>query len=306
MGRLTSPLAATSLVSLAAALLVAACVGPSRFFPENRSLVGIPPDKIVVVWSHGSRADRKPDYCAPDGGALFGYAAVPASVLGLADEPDILVLADCQFPRGHKGAAKLEAERYQPCDSLEPTTGDSYKEIKVCRRADDLRRLIIELGRSVPPDHIFLAGASAGAWASLLVARDPDRRFNAVIGFAPAFAGHEEDRSDSWQAVNEEHYRYLETAPRLPALVFAFAGDPYEDPDRLARLGNLPELQLVTFPGEGSDRSCGFGLDNPFGGAHRCADALWMPGVATPMMRDYIRCRVADPHGECRVSPPQG
>ena len=81
-------------------------------------------------------------------------------------------------------------------------------------------------------------GHSAGAWASLLVAREGPGWFNAVVAFGPAFAGLR--------------------ATRIDALIFAFEGDPYEPPEDLAFLRRIPRVELVVLSGTRiDDVSCG-------------------------------------------------
>jgi pimeloyl-ACP methyl ester carboxylesterase len=102
----------------------------------------------------------------------------------------------------------------------------------------------------VPADHIFLVGQSAGGWASLLVARRQQVPINAVIAFAPAFAGQKAKRPDDMQTVQELHIAFLSAAERLNALVFAFDDDPYNTPEDLAVLRAIPGIRFIRLPAD--------------------------------------------------------
>jgi pimeloyl-ACP methyl ester carboxylesterase len=120
------------------------------------------------------------------------------------------------------------------------------EDIKVMRRVrkiEEVVRTFLENG--VPPKHIFLVGHSAGGWASLLVARRQQVPLNAVIAFAPAFAGRKAHRPEDWQAVHEQHVAFLSTADQLQALVFAFDKDTYNPPQDLVFLRAIPGVRFL-------------------------------------------------------------
>lgn len=92
------------------------------------------------------------------------------------------------------------------------------------------------LARGVHPKHLFLAGHSNGAWTSLMMMRDVNKRFNGVIAYAPAFAG---KRSEStiapwWRrTVRPNQIKEMLKAPSMDALVFAYENDAYNRPQEL-------------------------------------------------------------------------
>jgi pimeloyl-ACP methyl ester carboxylesterase len=119
-------------------------------------------------------------------------------------------------------------------------------DIKVMRRVQKIEELVRTfLDSGVPPAHIFLVGQSAGGWASLLVARRQQVPINAVIAFAPAFAGRKARRTEDWQAIHEQHVAYLSAADQLHALVFAFDRDAYNTPEDLAFLQVIPGVHFL-------------------------------------------------------------
>ncbi len=110
----------------------------------------------------------------------------------------------------------------------------------VYKRLDEIERILDELlAAGVSADRVFLAGHSAGGWASLMAAAVFPEKFNGVIAFAPAFAGKRSNakRFPHWrQVVRPRLIKHMLTAPTLPALVFAYRRDPYNRPEELAFL----------------------------------------------------------------------
>jgi dienelactone hydrolase len=125
---------------------------------------------------------------------------------------------------------------------------DELKIMKRVRKIEQVVRAFHDTG--VPADHIFLVGQSAGGWASLLVARRQQVPINAVIAFAPAFAGQKAKRPDDMQTVQELHIAFLSAAERLNALVFAFDDDPYNTPEDLAVLRAIPGIRFIRLPAD--------------------------------------------------------
>lgn len=121
----------------------------------------------------------------------------------------------------------------------------TYKRAKEIERVVDAYR-----ARGVPASRIFLVGHSAGAWSSLIAARQFGHKFNAVIAFAPAFAGprHEVAQFPWWR--NQIRPRQVDDilrAGRMPALVFAYPDDAFNRPRELAFLSRLQGVRVVTF-----------------------------------------------------------
>lgn len=82
----------------------------------------------------------------------------------------------------------------------------------------------------VAPEKIFLSGHSAGGWASLMAMPTVDRKFNAAIVFAPAFAGPRTEAGiyPIWRGeIRPKHVTKMTSFDQMRALVFAYDNDPY-------------------------------------------------------------------------------
>ena len=226
-------------IGLASALLTASCAGQGTFLgAESQTFTALPPTATVVLYSPAAQRELGPEPCAGSKGLvplgfLAGSAAVPPAIRALAETGgELLVYADCSLARGHRYAAAFETVRPEPCFArgAEPATG--YSEIKACRRLHDLKRLVQEVKRNLPPERIFVAGSGVGAWAALLAARDPFRKFNAAIALAPEMVGSAVLDSETWAAAEARHREWLGPIDALPALVIDRAA---EDPVAQAR-----------------------------------------------------------------------
>lgn len=217
--------------------LLAGCATPGAMLaPAPAGLAPAPPaaaasDVAVIVYSHGSRQEFRRDPCEPRGATtppvMRALAGARAGGLRLA------IYADCQPTR--RGDFVASQRRGTP---------------KVEQRAAELEALVHSWARmGIPPRRIVFAGHSAGAWASLWAARDGTPPVAAVVAFAPAFAGPANSRSAGWQWLRDTHVRALGQARHMPALVFAFAGDPFEDPEDLAFLSDIPGTTLERVAG---------------------------------------------------------
>jgi pimeloyl-ACP methyl ester carboxylesterase len=119
------------------------------------------------------------------------------------------------------------------------------------KRADEILAAVARYRAfGVPARRIFLLGQSAGAWSSLMAARKEPAAFNAIVAFAPAFAGTraEATRFPRWRG----EYRplqvaYLRQAKHIEALIFAYSDDPFNRPSDLAPLESIPGIDLIAF-----------------------------------------------------------
>ncbi len=81
------------------------------------------------------------------------------------------------------------------------------------KRTKDIEFLIRDFQKSgMPAENIYLAGQGTGAWAPSLVARRGHVSFNAIIAFAPGFAGPKAGRSPGWLRVLREHEQFIARA----------------------------------------------------------------------------------------------
>lgn len=97
------------------------------------------------------------------------------------------------------------------------------------------------LARGVLPKHLFLAGHSNGAWTSLMMMRDVNKRFNGAIAFAPAFSGkRSEVKFAPWwrKTVRPRQIKEMLMSPDMDALVFGYENDPYNRPQELQFLAH--------------------------------------------------------------------
>jgi hypothetical protein len=265
------------------ALATAACAGGGQFLGESgQTFTALPPAAVVVLYSPAAKGERAPEPCAEEGGFvtlgfLDNQAAVPPVIRALAQTGDgLLVYADCSLARGHRSAAALETVRQKPCYSRGAEPDFGYVELKACRRLEDLKRLVQEVKRNLPPERIFVAGSGVGGWAALLAARDPFRKFNAAIALDPAIVGPGVPRNETWTAAAARHRAWFASGNSIPALVLAAPGAAPES-DGLAELtAAAPDLAL--------------------------RPAAADPGAEARSIRAYIDCRVKDPTSPC-VAP---
>jgi pimeloyl-ACP methyl ester carboxylesterase len=202
--------------------------------------VGDPEDVAVLVFNHGSTYEGQPDPCQPDPDRPG--STTPLLMKDLAGRVvaghRLVVYAYCTPSR---------------VGAFHHPSGQG--ELKVEKRARDIAALVAELrARGVPAGRIFLAGQSAGAWASLMVARRDPGAVGGVLAFAPAFAGEAATRPAGWQAAQDRLMAEIAAPAPLPALVYAFPGDTYNAPDALAPLAGVPGTDLRVVP---ADRMAG-------------------------------------------------
>lgn len=214
--------------------LLASCTASSQFIPAplpdtppHSVAYSSPEKRVLLIYNHGSRATYLPDACAPNGRTTPNVvkALSGRTVGGL----DIVVYGLCTNV---------------PPDPVEqPIPVEDIKLMRRVRKIEEVVRTFLDSG--VPPKHIFLVGHSAGGWASLLVARRQQVPMNAVIAFAPAFAGRKAHRAEEWQALHEQHVAFLLAADQLHALVFAFDNDTYNPPEDLVFLRAIPGVHFL-------------------------------------------------------------
>lgn len=225
-----------------------ASIGSSRYighqaFSDNANLPLDAVNAVVLIYNHGSLSEDKRDPCFPDSGILPG--GMPDIVRGLSGKKlagkSVYIYALCsEIP----GRLKLR---------------DSAENLKIRLRMDEI---IVTVQRfralGVPSEQIFLLGHSAGGWASLLIEREDPELVNAVVAFAPAFAGMKHRRNKTWQRFRDQHQRHLSAGKNMRGLVYAFPGDSYNTPADLAFFARIPylEFQPLALPQNVAARSC--------------------------------------------------
>jgi pimeloyl-ACP methyl ester carboxylesterase len=187
-----------------------------------------PKSKAVVLFLHGSMVEKMDDTCDPNGNAP-GFSV-----------PDVVrQLADTQV-------AGFEVVVFAPCHGRATHMGEP---IKIDQRVAAIEDTLQELDRAgIDASRIFLVGQSAGGWAALMHEKRHPGKVNAVVAFAPAFAGKKRLRSDVWQQRHDEQAAEMMSAERIAALVFAFENDAYNTPEDLAFLSGIQGTTLMPMP----------------------------------------------------------
>jgi hypothetical protein len=192
---------------------------------------------IVIVFSHGTVRPQVPHRCSAE-------RDVPPVFAALAAQPGWRIDYLCSLA----------------------TDGDEPASYTYKRAREIEARVATHRAAGVPARRIFLAGWSAGAWSSLLVARRGVAEFNAVVALAPAFAG---PRSEIpvyprwWNEHRPRQIADLAAAPRIDALVFAHDDDAFDRPEDLRFLAAIPGVSLIDLSdcraGHGTAYSACFG-----------------------------------------------
>ncbi|HXV22882.1 MAG TPA: hypothetical protein VED46_01355 [Alphaproteobacteria bacterium] len=273
--------------ALGLSVATGACATDGRFLVhETQTFTTLSPTAVVVLYSPAAQGERAPEPCAGRDGMvplpfISDRGAVPPVIRALAETGgDLLVFADCSLARGHVGAAAFETVRPKPCFARGAEPAGGYVELKTCRRLDDLKRLVQETKRNLPQERIFVAGSGVGAWAALLAARDPFRKFNAAIALDPAITGPGVPRNEIWNAAADRHRAWLASGTRIPALLIATPGAAGDGP-------TLAELTAIA------------------------PDLVLRSGTADPVaeaqaIRAYIDCRLQNPTAPCSTDAGEG
>jgi len=190
---------------------------------EARSppLRGDPAEAVVVIFNHGTTRPQRRHACNEGGD-------VPGVVREIA-----------------------EANRWTLYYLCSAATDESEAGSYTRKRAAEILAVVAAYrARGVAAKRIFLFGHSAGGWSSLMAARKDHGGFNAIVAFAPAFAGprHETARYPWWRGrLAPEQIAYLRQAPRIEALIFAYSDDEFDRPAELAPLESIPGIRILAF-----------------------------------------------------------
>lgn len=224
--------------------------------------------KILLIFNHGSKQSGQEDFCEPNG------RTTPDVIKQLQGETvdgrEILVYEFCTESIGIKGI--LGSKNRGRVREIETLVRDFQKQ-------------------GVPARQIFLAGHSAGAWASLMVARRNNVDFNAVIAFAPANSGKKKHRSRRGWARLTRLIRYMSDARSIPALVYAFDNDEFNDTETLGFLRGLQGVTFVNYDG----RDIAGVTCKPLADIHRTAFKTCFSITQKRFILDYIDKRLNTP-----------
>jgi pimeloyl-ACP methyl ester carboxylesterase len=189
--------------------------------PSPPQLPADPARAVVLIFNHGTYRPQRRHRCDEDGD-------VPAVVRGLA-------------------GAHAWTIHYLCSAATDDGDAGSY----TYKRADEILAAVAAYRkRGVPARRIFLLGHSAGGWSSLMAARKDHSGFNAIVAFAPAFAGprHEEAQYPKWRReLAPRQIAYLRQATRIEALIFAYSDDEFDRPADIAPLESVPGIRILAF-----------------------------------------------------------
>lgn len=189
--------------------------------PPREAVPADPAQSVVLIFSHGTYRPQRRHQCneARD---------VPAVVRDIA-------------------AANGWILRYLCSAATDDGVDGSY----TYKRADEILAAVAALrAKGVAARRIFLLGHSAGGWSSLIAARKDASGFNAIVAFAPAFAGprHEEAQYPKWRRqLAPQQTDYIRQARRIDALIIAYSDDDFDRPAELAPLESIPGVRLLAF-----------------------------------------------------------
>jgi len=184
---------------------------------------------VVLIYNHGSLAEQYLDACNPL--QRYGLGATPEVVASLS----------------HRLINKKRILVYSLCSSLKRRIKlkNTSSNIKLSIRTEEIAQQVrFFLNAGIPKKQIFLFGHSTGGWTSLNYLQRYPNTINAAIIFAPAFAGHWQNRPKQWQLFYTDHKADLQSAAQLNALVFAFENDPYY---QLTEINFFKDIPGVTF-----------------------------------------------------------
>lgn len=189
--------------------------------PPPAAVPGEPARAVVLIFSHGTYRPQRRHHCNED-------RDVPAVVRDVARDNGWTVQYLCSA-----------------------ATDDGIDGSYTYKRADEILAAAAALrAKGVPARHIFLLGHSAGGWSSLMAARKDASGFNAIVAFAPAFAGprYEEAQFPKWRReLAPRQTAYLRQAKRIDALIFAYSDDDFDRPSELAPLESIPGVRVLAF-----------------------------------------------------------
>lgn len=215
--------------------ICAGCAGRSQFVPgakpgvdENVYQLEDAKNTVLILFSHGSRKEALKDKCRP---GVNGPGGPPAFLEDFSGK-----MIDGKIVRVFVLCAEVGPTAFGANPANKP---------KIQLRVEKIHEALDAFhGLGVPASQIFLAGQSAGGWSSLMVLAEAPGKANAVIAFAPAFAGKQSSRKSPWCEKRQELEDRLLEADRLNGLVFGFEGDVFETPADLIFLDKIVGVEL--------------------------------------------------------------
>jgi pimeloyl-ACP methyl ester carboxylesterase len=240
---------------------------------NNRGLsIANPKSKAIIVYLHGSVVEKMDDRCDPN-----------STVLG-ESVPDVIQQLSGTEVLG------LEVMVFAPCHGRATNLGEP---LKIDQRVQAIEDTLKELKRAgIEASQIFLVGQSAGGWAALLHQKRHPQSVNAVVAFAPAFAGKKQWRPEVWQQRHELQAAEILSANLISSLVFAFKNDDYNSQEDLDFLSRIKGTTLLKLP---DDAIAGVDCDIPlFGSSHKNAFRKCFDQTQSGVLRSFLQQRLLD------------
>ncbi|MEQ1536455.1 MAG: alpha/beta hydrolase, partial [Burkholderiaceae bacterium] len=229
-----------------------------------------PKSKAVILYLHGSVVEKMDDRCDPN-----------STMLG-ESVPEVI-----QHLNGTQ-VLGLEVMVFAPCHGRATKLGEP---LKIDQRVQAIDETLKELNRAgVDSSQIFLVGQSAGGWAALLHQKRHPKSVNAVVAFAPAFAGKKQWRPEVWQQRHESQAAEILSANLITSLVFAFKNDDYNSQVDLDFLSRIKGTTLLKLP---DDAIAGVDCDIPlFGSSHRNAFRKCFDQTQSGVLKSFLQERL--------------
>ena len=199
------------IASIFLTILLSACAFKSSPV-DDESLIKLKSnaaDTIVVIYNHGTRNPRKKERCQSS------YNQVPQPLEELSNDKFII---------------------YYLCSNAIEGSDRQEAGNQVYARMYEIEQVMEKLiSQGIAPEHIFLAGHSKGAWASLMLMNLVNKKFNAAILFAPALANRKSSEKYPWWRgeVRSRQIKQMLAAKNIDALIFAYDDDEYNRPQDL-------------------------------------------------------------------------
>ncbi len=250
---------------------------------NNRGLgIANPKSKAVILYLHGSVVEKMDDRCDPN-----------STVLGDSVPEVVQQLNGAQL-------MGLEVMVFAPCHGRATRLGEP---LKIDQRVEAIDETLKELKRAgIDSSQIFLVGQSAGGWAALLHQKRHPNSVNAVVAFAPAFAGKKQMRPEIWQQRHESQAAEILSANLISSLVFAFKNDDYNSQDDLNFLSKVKGTTLLKLPG---DAIAGVDCDIPlFGSSHRNVFRKCFDQTQSVVLKNFLQDRLLAEMREQQASLP--
>jgi Serine aminopeptidase, S33 len=238
---------------------------------NNRGLsIANPKSKAVILYLHGSVVEKMDDRCD-----------LNSTMLG-ESVPEVI-----QHLNGSQ-VLGLEVMVFAPCHGRATKLGEP---LKIDQRVQAIDETLKELNRAgVDSSQIFLVGQSAGGWAALLHQKRHPKSVNAVVAFAPAFAGKKQWRPEVWQQRHESQAAEILSANLITSLVFAFKNDDYNSQDDLNFLSRVKGTTLLKLP---DDAIAGVNCEIPlFGSSHKNAFRKCFDQTQSSVLKNFLQERL--------------